>query len=51
VKVSRDGIMRHAMEGTEALTPVIWPFEVANALLVAEPRKRITVAQVTALLR
>jgi len=31
--------------------PAIWPFEVANALLVAERRKRITVAQVTALLQ
>jgi len=28
----------------------IWPLEVANALLVAERRKRISVAQVTALL-
>lgn len=37
--------------GTEAITPAIWPFEVANALLVAERRKRITLAQVTALLR
>jgi len=31
--------------------PAIWPFEVANALIVAERRKRITVAQVTALLQ
>ena len=31
--------------------PAIWPFEVANALLVAERRKRITLAQVTALLQ
>ena len=37
--------------GTEVLTPAIWPFEVANALLVAERRKRITLAQVTALLQ
>ena len=34
----------------EAVVPAIWPFEVANALLVAERRKRISVAQVTALL-
>ena len=31
--------------GTEALVPALWPFEVANALLAAERRKRITVAQ------
>lgn len=37
--------------GTEALAPAIWPLEVANALLVAERRKRITRAQVTALLQ
>jgi hypothetical protein len=32
------------------LAPAIWPFELANALLVAERRRRISVAQVTALL-
>jgi predicted nucleic acid-binding protein len=37
--------------GAEALTPALWPLEVANALLVAERRKRISVAQVTSLLR
>ena len=31
--------------GTEALVPALWPFEVANALLAAERRKKITVAQ------
>ncbi|OGR87635.1 MAG: hypothetical protein A3A86_01205 [Elusimicrobia bacterium RIFCSPLOWO2_01_FULL_60_11] len=31
--------------GTEALVPALWPYEVANALLAAERRKRITVAQ------
>ncbi|MFZ0479453.1 MAG: type II toxin-antitoxin system VapC family toxin [Terriglobales bacterium] len=36
--------------GAEAITPAIWPLEVANGLLMAERRKRITVAQVTALL-
>jgi predicted nucleic acid-binding protein len=35
----------------EAVTPAIWPLEVANALLVAERRKRITTVQVTGLLR
>jgi len=37
--------------GTEVLIPAIWPLEVANALLVAERRKRITTAKVTALLQ
>jgi predicted nucleic acid-binding protein len=37
--------------GAEALVPSIWPLEIANALLVAEKRKRIALAQVTALLR
>jgi predicted nucleic acid-binding protein len=46
-----EGLLDLLSAGTEVLTPAIWPFEVANALLVAERRKRITVAQVTALLR
>src|ERR1700680_2904993 len=33
--------------GAKALAPAIWPFEVANGLLSAERRKRLTVAQVT----
>jgi predicted nucleic acid-binding protein len=37
--------------GAEAAVPSIWAFEVANALLVGERRKRITAAQVTPLLR
>lgn len=37
--------------GGEALVPSIWPLEVANALLVAERRGRIAMAQVTALLQ
>lgn len=44
-------ILDLAAAGAELLTPAIWPFEVANALLVAERRKRITVAQGTALLQ
>jgi predicted nucleic acid-binding protein len=36
--------------GAEATAPAIWPFEVANALLVGERRKRVTVAQVTSML-
>src|SRR5271169_4099616 len=46
-----EGVLDLLAAVTEGLTPAIWPFEVANALLVAERRKRITVAQVTALLR
>ena len=37
--------------GTEALTAAIWPFEVANALLMGERRKRISVAQVATVLQ
>jgi len=37
--------------GVEALVPAISPLELANALLAAERRKRITTAQVTGLLR
>ena len=37
--------------GAGAIAPAIWPFEVANALLVGEKRKRVTVAQVTAILQ
>jgi predicted nucleic acid-binding protein len=36
--------------GAEVLIPSIWPLEVANALLVAERRKRIALAKVTAIL-
>lgn len=36
--------------GANVVAPAIWPFEVANALLVGERRKRVTVAQVTSLL-
>src|ERR1022692_4616796 len=46
-----EGVLDLLSAGTEVLTPAIWPFEVANALLMAERRKRITVAQVTALLQ
>jgi predicted nucleic acid-binding protein len=37
--------------GGEAFVPVLWPLEVGNALLVAERRKRVTIAQVTAVLQ
>jgi predicted nucleic acid-binding protein len=36
--------------GAEALVPSIWPLEIANALLMAERRKRIAQAKVTAIL-
>ena len=37
-------------DGANAVVPAIWPFEVANALLTAERRKRLSMAQVTAAL-
>ena len=46
-----EGVLDLLSTGIEVITPAIWPFEVANALLMAERRKRITLAQVTALLR
>jgi predicted nucleic acid-binding protein len=45
-----EGILDLLSAGAEGVAPGIWPMEVANALLVAERRKRISVAQVTALL-
>jgi predicted nucleic acid-binding protein len=45
-----EGVLDLISDGAEALTPSIWPLEVANALLVAERRKRIALARVTALL-
>src|SRR5436309_9875950 len=46
-----EGVLDLLASGTEALAPAVWPLELVNALLMAERRKRITVAQVTALLR
>ena len=37
-------------DGAEVVVPALWPFEVANALLIAERRKRLTTAQSTAFL-
>jgi predicted nucleic acid-binding protein len=45
-----EGILDLLAAGAEGVAPGSWPLEVANALLVAERRKRISVAQVTALL-
>jgi len=36
--------------GAEAIAPCIWPFEVANALIAGERRKRITIAQTSSVL-
>ncbi len=46
-----EGVLDLLSAGAEALVPAMWPFEVANALLMGERRKRISVAQVTALSR
>lgn len=35
----------------EAVAPAMWPLEVADALLVAEPRKRLTTTDVSAVLK
>jgi len=45
-----EAILDLLANGAEAIAPPIWPFEVANALLVGERRKRVTVAQVTSVL-
>jgi predicted nucleic acid-binding protein len=46
-----DKVLDRLAAGAEAFAPAIWPFEVANALLTAERRKRIKVAQTAALLQ
>lgn len=46
-----EGVLDLLSAGTEVLAPAIWPFEVANALLMAERRKRIKVAQASAFLQ
>ena len=46
-----EGLLDLLTTGAEALVPAIWPLEVANALLAAERRNRIALAQVTALLQ
>ncbi|SRR6266536_3870084 len=46
-----EGVLDLLASGTEALTTTVWPFEVADALLVGERRKRISVAQVTTVLQ
>jgi predicted nucleic acid-binding protein len=46
-----EGLLDLLANGAEAVSPAIWPFEVANALLAGEKRRRITVAQTTSILR
>jgi predicted nucleic acid-binding protein len=46
-----ESVLESLSKGSEALVPSLWPFEVANALLIAERRNRIRLAQVTATLR
>jgi predicted nucleic acid-binding protein len=43
-----DRILDLLKTGSEAITPAIWPLELANALLMAERRKRISMAEVVA---
>jgi predicted nucleic acid-binding protein len=38
-------LLQALTQGMKVCVPALWPFEVANALLVAERRKRMTLAQ------
>lgn len=44
-----EGVLSLLADGSEAVVPSIWPLEIANALLIAERRKRIALARATAL--
>ena len=46
-----ESVLSLLVDGAEAVVPSIWPFEVANSLLMAERRKRIVLARSTALLQ
>ena|SRR2546425_13286985 len=46
-----DGVLDLVTSGVAALTTAIWPFELANALLIAERRKRLSRAQATTMLQ
>ena len=46
-----ESVLSLLTDGAEALVPSIWPLEIANALLIAERRKRIALARATALLQ
>jgi predicted nucleic acid-binding protein len=45
-----EGILDLLGKGTTVVVPAVWPLEVANAMLSAERKKRMTVAQATAFL-
>ena len=45
-----EGVLKQMAEGAEAVVPSLWSFEIVNALLQAERRKRLTVAQATVFL-
>ena len=45
-----ESVLNLLYAGAELLAPAVWPLEVANALLVAERRKRVSLAQMTALM-
>ena len=45
-----ESVLSLLANGAEAVVPSIWPLEVANALLIAERRRRIALARATALL-
>lgn len=44
-------ILEKISRGAEAIVPPLWSFEIVNALLQAERRKRITAAQATVFLK
>jgi predicted nucleic acid-binding protein len=46
-----EAVLDSLVRGSEAVAPVIWPLEVANALLMGERRKRLTTADVSAILQ
>jgi predicted nucleic acid-binding protein len=46
-----EGVLDLLAQGAQALAPTIWPLEIANALLTAERRKRISLARITTLLQ
>jgi len=46
-----EAVLEALTRGTEGAAPALWPFEVANALLVAERRKRLSMGQTSALLQ
>ena len=46
-----EAVLNSLLGDSEAVAPAVWPLEVANALLVSERRKRITTADVSAVLK